>query len=589
LIKIGKIKPVIGMALMMVLSIVVVGAVAQEKPDSNGSAEEIDSVVNWIAANAVELKTSEPGNGFDDLVFLKAAIGDARIVSMGEATHGTREMFKMKHRIFEFLVTEMGFKYFGIEASLPDCIPISDYVLNGVGDPEEVLHGQGFWTWDTEEVLDMIKWMKAYNEGRPDKEKVHFFGYDMQNPRGGADFAIKYLDSLGLCPEKAFRQQYASLLADSIRHFWPIWEAYSPAQRDSFHVFVNDLVTALDNNRDECIAATSSDAWTIARLHASVAVQTDEMRRVGRSFEPSIGILKYEGVYYSIDSTVSKLSEYVRTRAPQLWESTSALIDRLQGELWELDERYEQLTPKERMRLHSQSKSLIDYFGSVRSGDDVSDEVLAELTGVADDIAVFLDALDEYAAMPAKEPNVRDRCMADNIEWMLKHVEPGAKIMLWAHNLHVTRVAEEAGYGTMGNELEIRYGDEHFVVGFLFNKGFFQAAYMKQDDSGNWIQKLKPFTDGVATDGSFEATFAQVGKPLFMIDLRKLPSDGPVAQWFSREHPMRNIGAAYREDLEQGYVFEPVVLPDNYDAVIFMDSTSAAIPNRLTRERFDMD
>jgi erythromycin esterase len=50
-------------------------------------------VVDWVQANAIPLSTVETGRGFADLERLRGIIGDARIVSLGEATHGTREFF----------------------------------------------------------------------------------------------------------------------------------------------------------------------------------------------------------------------------------------------------------------------------------------------------------------------------------------------------------------------------------------------------------------------------------------------------------------------------------------------------------------
>jgi hypothetical protein len=94
---------------------------------------------------------------------LKQLIGNARIVSLGEATHGTREFFQLKHRMLEFLATEMGFTIFSIEANMPEAYRLNDYVLNGTGDPAELLRGMYFWTWNTEEVLEMIRWMRAFN------------------------------------------------------------------------------------------------------------------------------------------------------------------------------------------------------------------------------------------------------------------------------------------------------------------------------------------------------------------------------------------------------------------------------------------
>src|ERR1041384_7615428 len=115
-----------------------------------------EAVTSWIRSSANPLKTVEARSGFDDMEPLRRVIGDARIVSLGEATHGTREFFQLKHRMLEFLATQMGFTIFSIEANMPEAYRLNDYVLNGTGDPAQLLRGIYFWTWNTEEVLDMI-------------------------------------------------------------------------------------------------------------------------------------------------------------------------------------------------------------------------------------------------------------------------------------------------------------------------------------------------------------------------------------------------------------------------------------------------
>ena len=111
---------------------------------------------------------------------LKKIVGDARIVSLGEATHGTREFFQLKHRMLEFLATEKGFTIFSIEANMPEAYRLNDYVLNGKGDPAALIKGMYFWTWSTEEVLDMVLWMREFNQSG--KGRIEFTGFDMQTP-----------------------------------------------------------------------------------------------------------------------------------------------------------------------------------------------------------------------------------------------------------------------------------------------------------------------------------------------------------------------------------------------------------------------
>ena len=134
--------------------------------------------VSWLRKQAIPFATVEAGNGFDDLQKLKKVIGDARIVSLGEQTHGTREFFRMKHRLTEFLASEMGFTLFAIEANMPEAYQVNRYVLTGQGDPRELLKGMYFWTWNTQEVLDMILWMRDFNQSG--RGHIEFLGFDMQ-------------------------------------------------------------------------------------------------------------------------------------------------------------------------------------------------------------------------------------------------------------------------------------------------------------------------------------------------------------------------------------------------------------------------
>ena len=163
--------------------------------------------IDWIKQNAVPLKTVKANSGFEDLDFLKPLLANKRIIGMGEATHGTKEFFEMKHRMLEFLVTQMGFTVFGIEASYGRCKYINDYVLTGKGNLDTATVIQGFTTWSTEEVRDMIQWMRNYNETHPDK-KIQFVGFDLQ-VNDEVEFAIsKYYKKV----DAAKKQEVDSLL-----------------------------------------------------------------------------------------------------------------------------------------------------------------------------------------------------------------------------------------------------------------------------------------------------------------------------------------------------------------------------------------
>ncbi len=115
-----------------------------------------------------------------DLEPLRDMLRGVRIVALGEGSHGTSEHFRLKNRMIRFLVEEMGFQIFSIEASLWDCKNIDDYVMMGKGDKNVALASQRFWTWDTHEVMELIDWMREYNLRCPRGKECHFWGFDMQ-------------------------------------------------------------------------------------------------------------------------------------------------------------------------------------------------------------------------------------------------------------------------------------------------------------------------------------------------------------------------------------------------------------------------
>lgn len=153
---------------------------------------------------AVPLDTVRPGSGTDDLQPLLAMFGVASVVSLGEATHGTREHFLLKHRILEALA-EDGDVQFLLEASLPDALVVDDHVRHGTGTPEAGLAQMRFWTWDTEEVRDLVTWCRHRAVAG---QRVPFRGYDAQfaAPAAqrldrwlrlhGADWAVAAADGL---------------------------------------------------------------------------------------------------------------------------------------------------------------------------------------------------------------------------------------------------------------------------------------------------------------------------------------------------------------------------------------------------------
>jgi erythromycin esterase len=232
-------------------------------------------MLDWIRAGAIPITTVEAGNGFSDLEPLRRVIGDARIVSLGEATHGTREFFQLKHRLLEFCVSELGFTIFGIEASYPECLRVNDYVLHGTGDPAEALAGTRFWCWDTEEVLALIKWMRGWNSTHA--RQVKFYGFDMQFPTEAALGVLDYLAIVAPALATASEEMLWPLADDfSVDHF----HLLPQATRDAALASIEHIGEAFMRDRHLWAAATSELQWQLARRKAAVLGQSARLRLV---------------------------------------------------------------------------------------------------------------------------------------------------------------------------------------------------------------------------------------------------------------------------------------------------------------------
>lgn len=140
------------------------------------------------------LRTTEPGRNNADLRALGAMIGGAKVVGLGESTHGSHEFFTMKERLFRYLVEEKGFRAFALELNWSAGLEIDEFVQTGKGDAREIakrtLAGS---PWDREEFVSLIRWMRDYNRSHPGRT-VHFVGDDLGAPSVNDKFFARITD-----------------------------------------------------------------------------------------------------------------------------------------------------------------------------------------------------------------------------------------------------------------------------------------------------------------------------------------------------------------------------------------------------------
>jgi erythromycin esterase len=410
-------------------------------------AKDKEAFTHWLSTNSYVINSVDAGTGFNDLKPFKQILKGVTVLGLGEASHGTSEFFRMKHRMLEFLVKEMGYTSFYIEASMSRCRYINDYVLSGKGNLDTATVIQGFVTWRVEEVRSMIEWIRNYNKLVPEEKKVKFLGYDLQIN----DFAWKDL------------QKFYSEVNPTLNHFI-----------------------------DSLIKQTTRAAW----LSNGNATQENEGR---------------------------KLFETAR----------KSCIDILTD-----------LILKEGQYEYASSKL-------------VYQQNLMNIKLIIQEIESFKDGLNDR----------RDYYMAQNILTLLNNEKKDAKVVVWAHNMHIEKSFVQ-NYSSMGYFLSQSLKDSYYALGFEFYKGAFQTRnYDLNNHSKNW----DVVSIGAPPVSSLPWFLNSTGKAKLYVNLRS--AQVKKYSTFNQTIEMHSFGSGYSPKYGKETFADKL---ENFDGLIFINESTAA-------------
>ncbi|MFY9631985.1 MAG: erythromycin esterase family protein [Candidatus Cybelea sp.] len=158
----------------------------EQLPPTSAAIAELKTRAVLIPTLALDADTNQ-------FAGIGAAIGDARIVGMGEGSHGSSEFFGFKDRLFRYLVEKKGFTIFAMEAAWGAGLNVDRYIKGGRGTAKQAVASLGFWTWDTPEVVNLVRWMRDYNAAPGRHSILSFVGVDMQDPMGAVGYLAAYL------------------------------------------------------------------------------------------------------------------------------------------------------------------------------------------------------------------------------------------------------------------------------------------------------------------------------------------------------------------------------------------------------------
>ena len=151
----------------------------------------------------------------EDYDALLELIGGARIVLLGEASHGTHEFYSERAAITKRLIAEKGFTVIAIEADWPDSSRVHRYVRGASDDtdPNEALSGlRRFptWMWRNTVMVEFIEWLRDFNQHvGSQKAPAGFYGMDLYSLHASIDAVLSYLEKVDLDAAKRARRRYS--------------------------------------------------------------------------------------------------------------------------------------------------------------------------------------------------------------------------------------------------------------------------------------------------------------------------------------------------------------------------------------------
>jgi erythromycin esterase-like protein len=266
----------------------------------------------------------------DDYDALLTSIGDARIVCIGEATHGTHEFYRERAKITKRLIVEKGFHAVAVEADWPDAYRVNRYVRAMSEDADAATALDGFksrfpvWMWRNTDVLDFVEWLRVFNDGR--EQKTGFYGVDLYSLFASIEAVIRYLEQVDPEGAKRARQRYSCF-----DHFGDEAQSYGYAAAlgisDTCQDDVVNQLTELQRRASELAARDGHippDEFFYAEQNARLVANAEEYYRSMFGGRISSWNLRDRHMADTIDALAAHLGPHSKL---VVWEHNSHLGD----------------------------------------------------------------------------------------------------------------------------------------------------------------------------------------------------------------------------------------------------------------------
>jgi erythromycin esterase len=247
--------------------------------------------ISWAKEHALSLQNSDSATGDADLRPLKEMIGKARVVALGEPAHGYHEPLAFRNRLFRFLAENCGFTSFVLEGGLAESRLAADFVAGGSGTAKAAAAKLSI-AGPSPENIELLVWMRKYNADPANKQKLHFYGMDMEligfpgdttPAHASLDEALNYL-------KKVDAKEAANITAALAPYINRLSVANYPKlsleESNKLSTILADLISLFARERNNFIRNSSAESYEWAHRNAMVAQQTNYMVSVTPPDQP---------------------------------------------------------------------------------------------------------------------------------------------------------------------------------------------------------------------------------------------------------------------------------------------------------------
>lgn len=222
------------------------------------------------------------------------------IIALGEATQGNKELAELRKDVFVWLVENQGCRVFVLEGDFGGCQKVNEYIQTGNGSAEQAAREIGFAIYNTQEMADLIEWMRQYNLTAPQNGQLHFYGYDMQRYDNNKEGLFAYLAAVAPQLAQEYKQKLAGLRDETVFEF-------GTKEAKDGYAAAKELLATMQAHKDEYSAASSEREYDLAVAFCTAIAENANLRSTNVVFAaarseymaPKVQwVLEHEEKYY---------------------------------------------------------------------------------------------------------------------------------------------------------------------------------------------------------------------------------------------------------------------------------------------------